>query len=621
MGNFSRDTFDKLKHYVGVRLQQGVPIVDADWNELEDIRKYELQSFLKWFVGNGVPYGNDGFRITAASGANNFGIQGGNGTPDGAGRCLVDGLDALNESSVEYVDQTLYNNNNLAADWGVDPLPPLSTPESDRTDTVYLDVWEREVDSTEDSNLINAAIGIETAVRRKREWVVRVQPDSPTPPTPAPGHAHYALAQLNRTASNATITAAEIVDQRTRGLRLPSYSDIQQMAQDAFGSNYTLDNDGQPNLLVSLREAINAIMRGNLPATPAQQLTSGATHDLYSNALHASNGDIWLFWWSFRDNAEGIWYKRYIRATNTWSADDRLVSNEVSVNHRFSTIEDSNGDIWVFWQSANNIWYNRYNATTGWQEDTSLVDNVISEPIPKAVADSNGGIWVFWQDNENGNTDIWSDFYTPGGGWQGRQQRTTSADRDRNPYAIAASNGDIWLFWQRETGSNHDIWSARYSAGSWQPESRLTFDAALDINPVAIEDSDGAIWVFWRSYRSGTSDLWYKRYSQTFNTWLPDTALTADAFFEINFSVLRDRTNRIWVFWASPIGSGVANIFFKIYTPENGWGLTLRLTTDVSDGLPTAIEDERGKIHVFWSRNPRNVDANHLWTRVLTPQI
>ena len=34
MGNFSRNTFDPVKDYVAVRLQQGVPILDADWNEL-----------------------------------------------------------------------------------------------------------------------------------------------------------------------------------------------------------------------------------------------------------------------------------------------------------------------------------------------------------------------------------------------------------------------------------------------------------------------------------------------------------------------------------------------------------------------------------------------------------
>jgi hypothetical protein len=68
VGDFSRDTFNPLKHYTGVRVQQGVPIVDADWNELEDIRKHELELFLKRFIGNGVPDGNHGFRIDVAAG-------------------------------------------------------------------------------------------------------------------------------------------------------------------------------------------------------------------------------------------------------------------------------------------------------------------------------------------------------------------------------------------------------------------------------------------------------------------------------------------------------------------------------------------------------------------------
>ena len=88
MGNFSRDTFDRLKHYVGVRLQKGVPLVDADWNEQEDIRRYELQAFLKWFVGDGVPADNDGFSIQAET--DDFGI--------GFGRCLVEGLEAINDA-------------------------------------------------------------------------------------------------------------------------------------------------------------------------------------------------------------------------------------------------------------------------------------------------------------------------------------------------------------------------------------------------------------------------------------------------------------------------------------------------------------------------------------------
>src|SRR2546425_2105779 len=72
-GNFSLDPGARLqdavaKHYVGVRMQQGVPLLDADWNELEDLRRYELKSLIERFIGDGVPDGNDGFRVDALAG-------------------------------------------------------------------------------------------------------------------------------------------------------------------------------------------------------------------------------------------------------------------------------------------------------------------------------------------------------------------------------------------------------------------------------------------------------------------------------------------------------------------------------------------------------------------------
>lgn len=240
MGNFSRNTFDTLKHYVGVRLQQGVPLIDADWNEQEDIRKFELQAFLKWFAGNGVPKGNDGFRILAATGNNNdFDISGGDGTPEGAGRCLVEGFDVMNETTGRYSAQLLYNNAGLASQWGVDPVSPLTTPGSNRIDTVYLDVWEREVDSSEDSDLINPAIGMESCVRMRREWAVRVVQGSLTLPAPAAGHFFYPIARLKRPAGSATISSSQIEDLRTVDVNL---SDLVAEIVDARGIKGNLGN-------------------------------------------------------------------------------------------------------------------------------------------------------------------------------------------------------------------------------------------------------------------------------------------------------------------------------------------------------------------------------------------
>ena len=90
MGNFSRDTFKLTNimhqlitgepvsnptHYVGIRLQQGVPVLDADWNELEDIHRYDVQTCLQYFYGNGIPTGNNGFQIGTVTQDNNFKIE------------------------------------------------------------------------------------------------------------------------------------------------------------------------------------------------------------------------------------------------------------------------------------------------------------------------------------------------------------------------------------------------------------------------------------------------------------------------------------------------------------------------------------------------------------------
>src|SRR6266705_369819 len=119
MGVISSNNFDPTRGYVGVRLQQGVPIVDRDWNEMEDIHKFELRTFLKWFVGDGVPSGSDAFRIDPTGDSNNFWIRAGIGTPTSgisnqdrglyfAGNCLVDGLDVSIIDDIQFTKQLLH---------------------------------------------------------------------------------------------------------------------------------------------------------------------------------------------------------------------------------------------------------------------------------------------------------------------------------------------------------------------------------------------------------------------------------------------------------------------------------------------------------------------------------
>ena len=194
MGENSRDTFNELKNYVSVRLQEAVPLVDADWNEMNDIIRHELYNSLSGVFADGII---EGFELGESKDSNN--VIKPNDFVVHSGKALLKGRYSALQQDIAYAGQP----GSVA----------LQTPGQDRTDLVYLDVFEREVTSREDPNLINNAIGIETCVRMKREVVIRVQEGSMQVPAPVPdGHIYFPLAMLHRKANQDTITKDQFED-------------------------------------------------------------------------------------------------------------------------------------------------------------------------------------------------------------------------------------------------------------------------------------------------------------------------------------------------------------------------------------------------------------------------
>jgi len=233
MSNISRDSFRETqnalndlrgllpqaqpnpKHYVGIRLQQGVPLLDAAFNEMDDIRRVELETILARAIGSGVPAGSDGFRIRQhVSNNNNFNIE--------PGLLFVDGWLAYNPTRVDYAAQPHRSSPGIAP-----ALPPLDSAATNRRDLIYLDAWELEVDSQTDDNLLNPRIGVETCTRLQRAWVVRfttiATSADPLNPIMIPNrqarHRYYPLATIDRT-PGVQITDAMINDIRRTQLTL-----------------------------------------------------------------------------------------------------------------------------------------------------------------------------------------------------------------------------------------------------------------------------------------------------------------------------------------------------------------------------------------------------------------
>lgn len=199
-GNFSNgglDTFDERKGYIGIRLQQGVPLLDRDWNELEDIRRYFERMLREHYVGQGVP-DLDGFAIRAPEFAAD------NDVMIAAGRCTVAGFDVWNQEVVLYSEQG-----------DRDPLPPPLSANPDVL-TLYLEPMVARIDSASDPDLRNEQdINLETCLRDRLEWAVRAVRQPAVPPAGS-----YVLAEIHRQPGDERIRPEMIVDRRRTLLNL-----------------------------------------------------------------------------------------------------------------------------------------------------------------------------------------------------------------------------------------------------------------------------------------------------------------------------------------------------------------------------------------------------------------
>ena len=589
MGNFTGDTFDKSKHYISVRLQQGVPLVDADWNEQDDIRRYELRGFLRSFVGDGVPAGNDGFQIKLIEGVNDdFLIMGGDGTTDGAGRILVGGWEVLNESDMAYSAQ------------GLEPLIP-----GDTVQTVYLDIWEREVGPQEDDSLINPDIGEETCVRVKREWLVQVTEDDEIL-EPAAGHLHYPLARLKWIDGQ-----INIVDLRRTGLVVGSYLDMNQATTDAFGETYTLDHDGQPNLEVSLRDAINAILLGGLPQPDAQCLIRRA---FPAGVVKDSAGDIWVFWMTDLGDGYQLRYSRYklINGKLNEVAQDQVTDK---VHWGFSSSEDDEYDP--------------------------------SPNVPFAVADGADGVLVLWPSIATGKEALWWRYHD-GSAWtdDGRPvpapptPRGKSIESNGYPFAFEGSNDTIWLFWVTAYVVDKDAqqsevkiaWN-RFQNQAWGEPDYVTITdidkfplPQDDERPGAYEDRDGNIHLFWAAGSCLMTNIYEKADGDW--SWAGQSVVyVPDKDGDIQDIVAtKDRQGIPTVIYSVKEqfeGDRVRNIGYAQRNESNGsWLIGYITQTHVEESEPFPVFHSNGKIYVFWHVatedvvNIRYKRTRNAWTSV-----
>jgi len=144
-GDFSRFSFDKKKRYSAVLMQQGRLQLDSDWNEQVQISEHRNTAFFRDLVGrSGTPAGN-AMTLLLEKETGKLTLT--------RGVCYIDGLFVENDAPMELTKEAL--------------------PEGGGEFLFYVDAWTREVNASEDKELVDPAVGLETTTRLKTEWKLR----------------------------------------------------------------------------------------------------------------------------------------------------------------------------------------------------------------------------------------------------------------------------------------------------------------------------------------------------------------------------------------------------------------------------------------------------------------
>jgi hypothetical protein len=171
--DFSRVRLNPLLDYAGVELKQGGVLLDAEANELVGIVDRRLRALASDVLGRATVSSTtvDAFKIAVS----------GTSLTVGKGRLYVDGLLAENHGAFSADSAKRVFDDLMAEPQFADPIgyaaqPYLPNPPALPTagrHLVYLDVWDREVTHLEQPDLVENAVGVETASRIQTVWQVR----------------------------------------------------------------------------------------------------------------------------------------------------------------------------------------------------------------------------------------------------------------------------------------------------------------------------------------------------------------------------------------------------------------------------------------------------------------
>jgi len=185
MAKISRDIYDSTKFQDKVVFQEKKLPLTCEFNLFEDIYNYRGIDLTQLSINNN--YYGDSFKVISSPLDNQIIIK--QGTFYHLGRPIQ-----------LYSDIIITN---------------LSTPITDRTDTVFVEWYIEEIGALQDPTIVDSILKFETTRQYRINLTISVIEDSDLP-APTSGNNYFVIAKLNRLAGNEFITTDMIEDERVK---------------------------------------------------------------------------------------------------------------------------------------------------------------------------------------------------------------------------------------------------------------------------------------------------------------------------------------------------------------------------------------------------------------------
>jgi hypothetical protein len=229
------------------------------------------------------------------------------------------------------------------------------------------------------------------------------------------------------------------------------------------------------------------------------------------------NGNAIATWSQFDGSSNNIWYNRYEKGSD-WNGALLIDNNNSSYSSNPRVVFDRQGNGLGVWEkhdgTGTNIWASYYTPAEGWGASEIIEsDNTRQSFYPNIIFNSGGGALVVWLQLESSGETLWSNHFSPNGGW-GSAEIIDGVNGEKTNFFVKTDYaGDVYVAWSQLEGEAERVCIKQYSWISGWGETKVVDNSAGDLFGLRLEfDPEGNAFAVWMRHDGERYNLWYSRY-------------------------------------------------------------------------------------------------------------